>query len=97
MRKIKVVTANPIDYVDPIYGLIATIPGGLECIPASTTSNLPDTKDRGCGWWLYERWPGISPEAESWMDNYGFWLGDDDVTEILIKSIRPEGADASED
>jgi len=59
-------TKTNIIYKAMPYGLIATIPAGTPCIPAS---NLP----KG-GYWIAGPWPGISERAESWLRNYGFHI-----------------------
>lgn len=65
-------TTKAIEYNCAPYGHIATIPAGTELIPAS---NLPNG-----GYWA-EPWEGMSEEAESWMNNYGFHITDEDLAE----------------
>lgn len=66
-------TKREIEYrAAPYPGVIAVIPQGTEVYLAS---NLPHPP------WVYwaHEWEGMTEEAESWMNNYGFMIYEDDI------------------
>lgn len=65
------VTKQNITYTVAPYGFIATIPKGVEVIPAT---NLPEKEK----FWV-EPWDGMSESEESWFRNYGFLLNENDI------------------
>ena len=68
-------TKSAIEYRPAPYGLIATIPAATPVIEAT---NLPKDDQGHMQYWA-EAWHGMTEQAVSWHENYGFLISAEDV------------------
>ena len=73
IKTANLVVKEDIEYKAAPYGYIATIPAGTPVVPAD---NLPDG-----GYWVSD-WNDMDDKAESWMRNYGFHVGEEEVAYV---------------
>jgi len=71
------VTKHAIDYQSAPYGRIIVIPAGVPVLPAS---NLP-CRGEDPQYWV-QAWEDMPNSARSWMNNYGFLVGAEDVEDF---------------